>query len=65
MAKSARSSHDTSRVTKEPLSTAADLTAGRDGDVEKMRDLDRLLAQFDKYFPGFTGAVLKITQNER
>lgn len=65
MAESTRSSHDTSDVTKKRISPAADPTARRDGHVKKMRDLDRLLAQFDNDFPGFTSAVLKMTRNKR
>lgn len=64
MAKNAHSSHDTSRVTKKRMSPQAGPTARRGGDVEKIRELDQLLAQFDDYFPGFTEAVLKITQNK-
>jgi hypothetical protein len=65
VAESTRSSHDASDVTKKRISPAADPTARRDSDVKKMRDLDRLLAQFDNYFPGFTSAVLKIMWNKR
>jgi hypothetical protein len=65
MAESTRSSHDTSDVTKKRISPAADPTARRDSDVKKMQELEQLLAEFDKYFPGFTSAVLKITQVKR
>ena len=64
MAKIAHSSHDTNRVTKKRMSPQAGPTARRGADVEKIRDLDRLLAQFDNYFPEFTRAALKITENE-
>ena len=63
MAESTRSSHDASRVAEERMSPVADPTAGRGNDTKTMRDFDRLLAQFDNYFPGFTWAVLKITQD--
>jgi hypothetical protein len=65
MAENNRSSHDTSDVAKKRISPAIDPTAKRDSNAKKMRDLDRLLAQFENYFPGFTSAVLKITQNKR
>jgi hypothetical protein len=64
MAKRARSSHDTSRVAKQGMSPAAGPAARRGDNVKKMQDLERLLAQFDDYFPGFTWAVLKITENK-
>ena len=64
MAESARSSRDRSDVAKKRMSAEADPTARRGDDVEKILELDRLLAQFDNYFPGFTAAVLKIMQTK-
>ena len=64
MAKTTCSPRDTSDVTKKRTSPEADPTAKRGSDLKKLRDLDRLLAQFDNYFPGFTLAVLKITENK-
>ena len=64
MAESARSSRDRSDVAKKRMSAEADPTARRGDDVEKILELDRLLAQFDNYFPGFAEAVLKITQTK-
>jgi hypothetical protein len=64
MAESASSSYDTSRVAENRMSAEADPTARRGNDLKKLRELDRLLAQFDNYFPGFVGAVLKMTQKK-
>jgi hypothetical protein len=64
MAKNTCSPHDTSHVAKQRMSPTAGPTAGQGDDEKKLRDLERLLVQFDDYFPGFTWAVLKITQNK-
>lgn len=64
MAKRAHSSHDTKDAVDENMSPTAGPKTGLHDSVKKMRELDRLLAQYDNYFPGFTSAVLKLAQNK-
>ena len=64
MAESISSPHDAGRVVKKRMPSEADPPARGDSAVKKLQELDRLLAQFDNYFPRFTWAVIQLTQDK-
>jgi hypothetical protein len=67
MASRTFSSHGNDRTANIVRKTVAEdgPEAREEGERKTIQELDRLLAQFDNYFPGFTRAVMKLTRRGR